>query len=143
MNMPVDAHRPRVLFVCNTNGGKSQMAAALLRRIAGRLVHVESAGLVPAPHINELAAEVLEAAGADMRTEVPTALSVERLRAADRVIIVGGAQVQECEGVEVERWLPAPAPKHLATERERMEFLRDELAARVVALNGALGAAMP
>lgn len=132
---------PSVLFVCNTNGGKSQLAAALLRRAAGDAVSVASAGLVPAHHINELAASVVEEVGADMRAEVPTALTEEALRAADRVIIVGEAKVPELEGVTMERWVPAAAPATLATERERMEFLRDDIAARVAALNDDLGTA--
>jgi arsenate-mycothiol transferase len=127
--------KPHVLFVCNTNGGKSQLAAALLRQAAGESVQVLSAGLVPAHHINELAADVVAELGADMRSEVPTALTEEALRAADRVVIVGEAQVPELEGVTMERWIPAEAPAGLATERERMEFLRDDIAARVAALN--------
>ncbi|MFJ6417125.1 low molecular weight phosphatase family protein [Paeniglutamicibacter sp. NPDC091659] len=141
MNSPDSAAQPTVLFVCNTNGGKSQMAAALLRQAAGAGVRVESAGLIPAHHINELAADVVLETGADMRAEVPSALTEERLRAADRVIIVGEARVPELEGVEMERWIPARAPEELATERERMEFLRDDLAARVASLNEELGQA--
>ncbi|WP_411734357.1 low molecular weight phosphatase family protein [Paeniglutamicibacter sp.] len=132
---------PSVLFVCNTNGGKSQLAAALLRQVAGDAVAVTSAGLIPAHHINELAASVVQAVGADMRAEVPTALTEEALRAADRVVIVGEAKVPELEGVTMERWVPAEAPADLATERERMEFLRDDIAARVTALNDELGTA--
>ncbi|GAA1495816.1 low molecular weight phosphatase family protein [Paeniglutamicibacter kerguelensis] len=139
MNSPDSDPRPTVLFVCNTNGGKSQMAAALLRQAAGKSVHVESAGLVPAHHVNELAADVVREAGADMRAEVPSALTEERLRAADRVIIVGEAQVPDLDGVEMERWIPAQAPEELSTERELMEFLRDDLAARVASLNEGLG----
>ncbi|MFL4472656.1 low molecular weight phosphatase family protein [Paeniglutamicibacter sp. MACA_103] len=131
--------KPHVLFVCNTNGGKSQLAAALLRQAAGERVQVFSAGLIPALHINELAAEVVAEVGADMRAEVPTALTEEALRAADRVVIVGEAQVPELEGVAMERWVPGEAPSGLATERERMAFLRDDLAARVAALNAELG----
>ncbi|MDQ0094461.1 arsenate-mycothiol transferase ArsC [Paeniglutamicibacter psychrophenolicus] len=133
--------KPNVLFVCNTNGGKSQLAAALLRQVAGEGVQVHSAGLVPAHHINELAADVVAELGADMRAEVPTALTEEALRAADRVVIVGEAQVPELEGVTMERWVPAEAPAELATERERMEFLRDDIAARVSNLNRELGSA--
>ena len=132
---------PSVLFVCNTNGGKSQIAAALLRQVAGDSVAVKSAGLIPAHQINELAASVVQAVGADMRAEVPTALTEEALRAADRVVIVGEAQVPYLEGVAMERWVPAEAPADLATERERMEFLRDDIAARVTALNDELGTA--
>ncbi|MDO5743572.1 MAG: low molecular weight phosphatase family protein [Micrococcaceae bacterium] len=134
MNTHGDSPRPRILFVCNTNGGKSQMAAALLRQRAGDALQVESAGLVPAGQINRLAAEVLAENGADMRSEVPSALSEARLRAADRVIIVGGAQVPELEGVAMERWVPRTAPESLANDRERMEFLRSDLETRVVQL---------
>ncbi|MGB9033128.1 MAG: low molecular weight phosphatase family protein [Paeniglutamicibacter sp.] len=130
---------PTVLFVCNTNGGKSQLAAALLRQAAGGTVRVQSAGLLPAHSINELAASVAEESGADMRSEVPTALTEQALRAADRVIIVGEARVPELEGVTMERWVPNEAPAGLATDRERMVFLRDDLAARVAELNADLG----
>ena len=133
--------KPHVLFVCNTNGGKSQLAAALLRQAAGEGVQVFSAGLVPAHHINELAADVVAELGADMRSEVPTKLTEEALRAADRVVIVGEARVPELEGVTMERWLPAEAPAELSTERERMEFLRDDIAVRVSNLNRELGSA--
>lgn len=131
--------KPTVLFVCNTNGGKSQIAAALLRQAAGENVQVQSAGLIPAYQINELAAEVIADGGADMCSEVPTALTEDALRAADRVIIVGEAQVPELEGVTMERWIPAEAPAELSTDKERMEFLRDDLAARVHTLESELG----
>lgn len=130
--------KPTVLFVCNTNGGKSQIAAALLRQAMGESAHVQSAGLNPAYQINELAAEIVAGGGADMRSEVPTALTEDALRAADRVIIVGEAQVPELEGVNMERWIPAEAPAELSTDRARMEFLRDDIAARVHALEGEL-----
>lgn len=131
-------HKPTVLFVCNTNGGKSQIAAALFRQAVGQNAQVQSAGLIPAFQINELAADVVAAGGADMRSEIPTALTEEALRAADRVIIVGEAQVPELDGVNMERWIPADAPAELSTDRERMEFLRDDIAARVQTLESEL-----
>jgi arsenate-mycothiol transferase len=38
---------PSILFVCVKNGGKSQMAAGLMRKISGDSVHVYSAGTKP------------------------------------------------------------------------------------------------
>jgi arsenate-mycothiol transferase len=38
---------PSVLFVCVRNGGKSQMAAALMRHAAADRVEVHSAGTQP------------------------------------------------------------------------------------------------
>jgi arsenate-mycothiol transferase len=138
MSQPI-SNSPTVLFVCNTNGGKSQIAAALLRQVGGAGIKVQSAGLIPAHRINELAADVVQEVGADMRAEVPTALNEEALRAADRVIIVGEAKVPELEGVTMERWVPAEAPAGLATDRARMEFLRNDIAARVALLAQDLG----
>jgi len=42
-----------VLFVCVKNGGKSQMAAALMRQLAGDAVQVYSAGTNPGDRLNE------------------------------------------------------------------------------------------
>ncbi len=39
---------PSVLFVCVHNAGRSQMAAALLSRLAGDRIEVRSAGTEPA-----------------------------------------------------------------------------------------------
>jgi hypothetical protein len=44
--------KPSVLFVCVKNAGKSQMAAGLMRKIAGDTVHVYSAGTKPGDAIN-------------------------------------------------------------------------------------------
>ena len=46
-----------MLFVCVKNGGKSQMAAGLMRKIAGDTVQVYSAGTKPGATINALSAE--------------------------------------------------------------------------------------
>ena len=40
---------PSVLFVCVRNGGKSQMAAGLMRKAAGDRIAVHSAGTNPGP----------------------------------------------------------------------------------------------
>ena len=42
---------PEVLFVCVQNSGRSQMAAALTRHIAGDRIHVRSAGSQPGERI--------------------------------------------------------------------------------------------
>ena len=64
---------PSVLFVCVRNGGKSQMAAGLMRKVAGDWVAVYSAGTHPGSKINALSAEVLAEVGADMSGETPQA----------------------------------------------------------------------
>ncbi|RXZ41165.1 metalloregulator ArsR/SmtB family transcription factor, partial [Agromyces binzhouensis] len=43
---------PEVLFVCVQNAGRSQMAAAILRHLAGDRVHVRTAGSEPADAVS-------------------------------------------------------------------------------------------
>ena len=49
----------RVLFVCVHNAGKSQMAAAIMRQLAGGLVEVRSAGTEPDAQVHDLSAIVV------------------------------------------------------------------------------------
>lgn len=67
----VAGHTPTVLFVCVKNGGKSQMAAALMRQLVGSAVNVESAGTEPGAAINALSAVSLAEVGVDISNEVP------------------------------------------------------------------------
>ncbi|WP_197511253.1 arsenate-mycothiol transferase ArsC [Tessaracoccus coleopterorum] len=56
--------RPSVLFVCVKNGGKSQIAAALMRKLGG--VDVSSAGTRPGATLNEEAVAAVADLGASM-----------------------------------------------------------------------------
>ncbi|GAA1163492.1 low molecular weight phosphatase family protein [Nesterenkonia sandarakina] len=139
---PVAASTPRseqpgVLFVCVKNGGKSQMAAGLMRlelATAGRegAVLVSSAGTRPGSKVNALSAEVLAEIGADISAETPRQLTPEAMREAGHVVIIGAeAQVQPLEGVQIERWeLEEPSERGIEG-RERMELVRDEIHLRV------------
>jgi arsenate reductase len=55
----------RVLFICGHNSGRSQMAEAFLKDLAGQKIKVESAGLEPKP-INPLVVEVMQELGYDL-----------------------------------------------------------------------------
>ena len=59
-------HHPiRVLFVCDGNAERSQMAEALLRSAGGSTFDVHSAGIDPAP-VHPLAIAVIREIGIDM-----------------------------------------------------------------------------
>ena len=124
--------RPSVLFVCVRNGGKSQMAAGLMRRAAGDRVAVHSAGTHPGPKINALSAEVLAEVGADMSGEAPRPIDPELLPAVDLVITLGGEAVVEVPpGVELRNWdTDEPADRGI-DGIERMRLVRDDIDARV------------
>ena len=70
--------KPSVLFVCVKNGGKSQMAAGLMRSIAGESVDVDSAGTKPGDAVNPLSAAALLEVGGDITGEVPKAITARR-----------------------------------------------------------------
>jgi arsenate reductase (thioredoxin) len=54
--------RPLILILCTENSCRSQMAEAILRREAGLIVQVESAGSDPAKHVHAKAIQVIHTA---------------------------------------------------------------------------------
>lgn len=57
--------KKKVLFICNQNSGRSQMAEALLRMLYGDRYDSYSAGVIPA-QVNPYAIKALEQLGVDM-----------------------------------------------------------------------------
>ena len=128
------AEKPTVLFICNTNGGKSQMAAGLAELDAADNFTAISAGVKAGSKINAESAASLAKIGARMGSEVPTQLTREMLQKADRVIVVGGADVPDADGVVLERWKPIEPSEQGIEGEERMDMLRDDIRAKVQAL---------
>ena len=126
---------PQVLFVCVRNGGKSQMAAGLLRKAGGDRVEVHSAGTKPGTSINALSAQVLGEVGADMAGETPRPIVPELLRRVDLVVTLGREAVVDVPaGTELRNW-DTDEPSGRGIERiERMRLIRDDVDARVRAL---------
>ena len=58
--------KPKVLFICVHNSGRSQMAEAYLKKIASDHYEVESAGLEPANKINPLVVKAMKEEGIDI-----------------------------------------------------------------------------
>ena len=61
--------KDKVLFVCVHNSARSQMAEALLKKMAGDRFEVESAGLEPGK-LNPLAVEVMKEIGIDISQNI-------------------------------------------------------------------------
>lgn len=124
--------KPAVLFVCVKNGGKSQMAAGLMKLEAGSDVTVTSAGTKPGAAINALSAEVLLDLGIDISAEQPKALTEGNMRAAGLVVVLGAeAKVPEVDGVRLETWETDEPGERGVEGRERMELVRDDIHARI------------
>ncbi|SFI58686.1 Protein-tyrosine-phosphatase [Microbacterium saccharophilum] len=80
---------PEVLFVCVQNAGRSQIAAAYLRHLAGGAVHVRTAGSEPAAAVNPRVLEALAEVGVPLSDDFPKPLTDEVVQAADYVITMG------------------------------------------------------
>lgn len=138
---PAPDKRLSVLFVCVKNGGKSQMAAGLMRELVGDHVHVESAGTHPGKTLNGLSVSVLHEVGVDISHEVPRPATDELVRAADLVITLGGdARFEPIEGTDVENWDTDEPSERGIEGAERMRLVRDDIASRVAELAARLGA---
>ncbi|WP_432542963.1 arsenate-mycothiol transferase ArsC [Kineococcus sp. SYSU DK002] len=123
---------PRILFVCVKNGGKSQMAAGLMRQAAGDAVTVDSAGTRAGDGLNALSVESLAEVGVDISAERPKQLTDDLVRAADLVVVLGReAQVEPVDGTPVEVWETDEPSRRGIEGVERMRLVRDDIAVRV------------
>ena len=102
-----EAHPPHVLFVCVANAGRSQLAAALLRKHAGSSVVVRSAGSVPAAEVHATVQPFLDQLLAETPDQppYPKPLTDDAVRAADVVITMGcGDTCPVLPGKRYEDW---------------------------------------
>ena len=124
--------RPEVLFLCVHNAGRSQMAAALLSRLAGDTVVVHSAGSAPGEALNPAAVAAMAEVGIDITAERPKKLTDDMAQGANVIVTMGcGDACPVYPGKRYVDWeLPDPAGKPL----EEVRPIRDEIAARVETL---------
>ncbi len=134
------SERPRVLFVCVKNAGKSQMAAGLMSDYAGDAVEASSAGTKAGISLDELSVQSLAEVGVDISAEQPKALTEQMVRDADVVITLGReAHVTPVEGTRVEQWVTDEPSERGIDGIERMRLVRDDIAAHVRRLGSDLG----
>lgn len=123
---------PTVLFVCVQNAGRSQLAAGILRQLAGDRVVVRTAGSAPADSVRHVVAIALDEIGVSVGGEFPKPLTDEAVRAADVVVTMGCGDA--CPVYPDRRYLDwdldDPVGKPLSVVRE----IRDDIDGRVRAL---------
>jgi protein-tyrosine-phosphatase len=131
------AARPRILFVCVRNAGRSQMAAGFATALSGGKVDVLSAGSAPAGEVHPIVVAAMREVGIDLAKARPRRITDESVRAADAVVTMGcGDACPVHPGKRYEDWDVAdPAGEPLARVRE----IRDDVRARVVRLLRLLG----
>ncbi|WP_085369581.1 metalloregulator ArsR/SmtB family transcription factor [Leifsonia sp. NCR5] len=120
---------PEVLFVCVQNAGRSQLASAILRQLAGDRVIVRTAGSEPADAVRSTIVTVLDEIGMPLGGEFPKPLTDEAVRAADYVITMGcGDACPVFPGREYLDWdVPDPVGQPVVRVRE----IRDDIERRV------------
>ncbi|MCI4656285.1 metalloregulator ArsR/SmtB family transcription factor [Cryobacterium zhongshanensis] len=123
---------PEVLFVCVQNAGRSQMASAILRSLAGDRVRVLTAGSAPAGRVNPMVVAALDEIGVPLAGEYPKPLTDEVVRAADYVITMGCGDA--CPVYPGRTYLDWDLADPVGLPVEGVRAIRDEIEARVRAL---------
>jgi protein-tyrosine-phosphatase len=125
----VERTLPSVLFLCTENAGRSQMAAAWLKRLGAGRVLVYSGGSAPVERINPVAVEAMSEAGIDITNEFPKPWTDEVLQSVDVVVTMGcGDSCPIVPGVRYVDWeVEDPAGQGLGQVRA----IRDDIEARV------------
>jgi arsenate reductase len=130
---------PGILFVCVQNAGRSQLAAGLLRSLAGDGVRVLTAGSEPAGLINPKIVAALDEIGIPIGGEYPKPLTDEVVRAADYVITMGCGDA--CPIYLGKRYLDWDLPDPAELSMDGVREVRDDIDARVRALLAELNSA--
>ncbi len=127
----------RVLFLCNANSGRSQMAEALLGQLGGPRFAPTSAGANPRP-VSALAVQALGEHGIDWRAARSRPLSEVAANRFDYVVNLSESMRENCATLSGRHstlhWdLPDPGATE-GPDEERLESyrrVRDEIAARL------------
>jgi protein-tyrosine-phosphatase len=127
--------KPKLLFVCVENAGRSQMAEAFARR---KGFEAASAGTKPAPSVNPAVVEAMAEKMFNFSLKTPKMLTMEMIDQADLVITMGCSVEEVCPRPMLERmnkklvdWnLEDPKGKPLPEVRK----IRNEIEKRVADL---------
>jgi arsenate reductase len=117
-----------VLFVCNHNAGRSQMAQAFFERDAPAGAEAESAGTSPGQRVWPEVVAAMREVGIDISARTPKKLTVEMQQRADLAVTMGCGDACPYVPTAVEDWeLPDPAGRPIDEVRK----VRDTIEQRV------------
>jgi protein-tyrosine-phosphatase len=132
---------PEVLFVCVENAGRSQMAMALLNRVADGAIHVRSAGSAPAGSISEQVVTVMQEIGLDLGEQFPKPLTDDVVQAADVVVTMGCGDA--CPVYPGKRYIDWDLPDPSLLDLDGVRAVRDRIEQLVTELAGELTGSTP
>ena len=119
----IPLRKPFVLFVCKHNTGRSQMAEAYLRQVAGKQIEVASAGTIAANRPDAGVVAVMHEDGIDISQAHPKLLTPELVQRADYVITMG-CDVEGVPRIDEDWGLPDPKGQPVARLREIREMVK-------------------
>lgn len=126
--------KPRVLILCTGNSCRSHMAEGVLRKLAGDLVEVHSAGSRPTGFVHPMAIAVMAEIGVDISGHTSKHMNEFLNRDIHTVITVCGNADQACPimpgQVERHHWCfddPADATGTAEEVLEEFRRVRDEI----------------
>jgi arsenate reductase len=123
---------PVILFLCVHNAGRSQMAAAFARHLAGPRADVLSAGSAPGTVVNPVAVEAMAEVGLDISSAQPRRWGPDELDRVDVVITMGCGD--ECPVVPGTRYLDWPLTDPAGEGLDVVRPVRDDIERHVRAL---------
>lgn len=129
--------RADILFVCVRNAGRSQIAAALTRSIAGDQVRVRTAGSAPAAQLDPTVRVELAELGIDYLTEFPRPLTLEVVRASGVVVTMGCGDA--CPVVPGRRYVDWAVEDPVGRSRDEVRGIIEDIGGRVERLLDELG----
>ena len=128
----IESPVPEVLFVCEQNAGRSQMAAVLTNQLGEGRVHVRSAGSSPSATLNPSVIEAMAELGLDMAEEFPKPLTDDVVQAADVVVTMGCGDA--CAIYPGKRYLDWELTDPAGLPIEEVRRIRDDIKHRVMGL---------
>jgi phosphate transport system protein len=136
----LEKHAPHgVLFLCQRNSARSQMAEAWARKLLPARVRVWSAGSDPAPDIHPMAVRVMREVGLDLSGQRPKRVADVPIGDVDTVITLCAEDTVENlpAALRREAWSFADPVAAIGSEEDRTHAfrrIRDELRPRVESL---------
>ncbi|MBV7296176.1 low molecular weight phosphatase family protein [Corynebacterium sp. TAE3-ERU12] len=96
--------RKEILYVCERNAGRSQLADAITHHLVGDAVVVRSVGLEPADEINPTVIEVLKERGIATDGLFQTTIVPRVVHRSDIVVLMGVDEIPGVPGVRYAHW---------------------------------------
>ena len=122
----------KIVFACVHNAGRSQIAAAWARHLAGGFLEVVSAGTQPGPHLNVQVVAAMREAGIDLSGVQPQLLTPELARGADYIVTMGCGE--SCPVIPGAKRLDWRITDTRGQSIEVVRRIRDEIQERVLDL---------